>query len=117
MDHFISLQTASDMTALYRANREQILKQSMQGQDILPVCETFDRAAFDTLLAKPDCKGLRIYFGMSEELKVHTIIVAVNSNDEDILPSATLDGDDDDDILEKGNRCPPTCPPDSPLNN
>ena len=59
---------------------------------------------------------------------VKLIFVAVNAANEDILSSnsgstvkaagtASADGDgEDDDPEEEGQRCPPLCPPSSPLN-
>lgn len=121
MNHFISLQEAIDMTTLYRNQYEDILKTEFQNQGILPLSEAFDRVAFDTVLGKEGCAGLRIYYGMSEDFKVHAIIVGTDENGHDILPdsssSANVADDDDDDIIEKGNRCPDICPDDSPLNS
>ncbi|MGN6298288.1 MAG: hypothetical protein ACTHM7_15970 [Ginsengibacter sp.] len=55
---------------------------------------------------------------MSDDLKVHAVIVGVNSNNEDILPSSVsmLTREDDPVILEEATRCPDDCPPSSPLN-
>ena len=125
MNHSITLEQAKQMTALYRKERENILVDQFKGRDILAICETFDAAAFHFMLGQPDCKSLRIYFGMGTDLKVHAIIVGVNSKNEDILPtvqssasstSSTTDDDDDGPINEEGLRCPPECPPPSPLN-
>ncbi|HSU29082.1 MAG TPA: hypothetical protein VLJ68_11920 [Chitinophagaceae bacterium] len=117
VDHFISLAQAKEMTARYRAEKENILAPQYQGQDILSICETFNRSIFDVILAETDCVGLRIYFGMKPDLKVKTIIVGVNSKGEDILPSATNpallegeDGDGDGNIGQDGVPCPPSCP-------
>jgi hypothetical protein len=112
-DHFISLQTAVDMTSLYQTNRETILAKPYQNRDILAINETFHRDAIDTLLATPDCKGIRIYPGMDEDERVHFILVAVDKDNEDILPSATNEVPV---IVEVAQRCPPTCPPASVLN-
>lgn len=119
MSQFISLQQAIDMTTLYRQEKENILAIPFKGQNILARCETFDRVVFDTLLAKTGCAAIRIYYGMDTELKVHAIVVAVNDQNEDILPtggmgSAAMDGDGD--IGEQAYRCPPECPPPSGLN-
>jgi hypothetical protein len=118
-NHLISLDEAIAMTALYRQQMNTILATQYQGQNILPVCETFDKAAFDSLLAETGCTAVRIYYGMSDDLKIHAVIVGVNSNNEDILPSAagTLETDSDPLILEEATRCPDDCPPSSPLNS
>ncbi len=102
MNHFIPLAQAKQMTALYRLQKENILSDPFKGKDILSICETFDAAPFLTVLNNPECKSLRIYFGMSADLKVHAIIVGVNENNEEILQG--------DSIIEEGIQCPPICP-------
>jgi hypothetical protein len=115
--HFIPLDQAVAMTTTYRDNRENILSPVYQGKDILPLSETFNRAAFDTLLATPGCQGLRIYYGMDQNLQLHAIVVAVDANNRDLLPSLATTGSGDDVIVEEGQRCPPICPDPSPLNS
>jgi hypothetical protein len=117
MSDFISLSQAVDMTTLYRTEKDHILKSEYQGLNILCNCETFDRSQFDELLAKPDCKSLRIYYGMEPSLKIHAIIVAVNDKNENILPDggAAMMTTSGGDIIEEGKRCPDDCPPPSPL--
>jgi len=111
MSHNITLQDAIDMTTRFRANKENILAQAYRGQNILVICETFTRDAFDDLLAQQDCQKIRIYFGMDSSYKIKVIAVGVDSNDDDILTSrAEL-------ISEQGLPCPPICPPSSPLNS
>lgn len=118
MNHFISLQEAAQMTATYRQNREQILGTAYRNQNILPLAESFDRAAFDQLLQKPGCVGLRIYYGMNTQYQVHAVIVAYDQNNADMLPSSSsLTETEEEDILERGLRCPEQCPPDSELNS
>ncbi len=119
-NHFISLQTGIDMTTLYRQQKENILATAYKDQNILPISETFDRAAMDTLLAETGCAAVRIYYGMSEDLLIHAIIVGVDENNEDILPSnenvLSSSAETDESILEQGVRCPEDCAPPSPLN-
>ena len=119
MNHFIPLQEGIDMTSLYRSEKENILKTQYQNQNILPISEQFSRAPFDTLLAKTGCEGLRIYYGMTENLKIHAIIVATDENGNDMLPEETQSNSltEDEDLFERGNRCPDICPDDSPLNS
>ncbi len=106
--HEISLQTAIDMTTLYRANRPSNF----------PICETFEKDAITRLMATTGCAYLRIYYGMKPDMNVDAILVAANENGEDILPaSGTVTAlTDDPPILEDGYRCPEACPPPSPLN-
>jgi len=113
--HFISLSTAITMTAEYRQNYEAILAPSVQNQAVLPLSETFNRAALDALLAKSGCEGIRIYYGMDENSKVHAILVAVDENNEDILPGSNIETEPAY-IVEQGQRCPVVCPPESVLN-
>jgi hypothetical protein len=117
-NHFIPLTQAVEMTQRYRNEKENILKPEYQGKNILLICETFDRDAFDTLLAQAGCEKLRIYFGMDTTLKVKTITVGVNAQNEDMLPSgSSLTGGGGNNIVEEGLPCPEWCPPPSPLNN
>jgi hypothetical protein len=117
VNHFISLVKAKEMTALFRAQKENILDPAYRGQDILSICETFNRDIFDAILAETGCVAMRIYFGMDPDLKVKVIIVGVNDQNQDILPSKTnpalKDGGDDGDdgnIGEQGQPCPLFCP-------
>jgi hypothetical protein len=109
-NHEISLQQAIDMTTRYRANKPANA----------PICETFDITAVNQLAAVTGCTYMRIYYGMKENMDIDAILVAVNESNEDILPSQT--GNEvstesgDPVILEDGYRCPPDCPPKSPLN-
>ena len=116
--HFISLEKAVEMTKRYRQNREAVTNPNYAGKDILALSDKFDKSVFEILLSKPSCSGIRIYYGMDIDLKIHPIVVAVNEKNEDILPgsgaSSTLD--DGDDIGDDTLRCPPICPPGSPLN-
>lgn len=106
--HEISLQTAIDMTTLYRANRPQNF----------PLCETFEKEAITSLLATEGCAFLRIYYGMKPDLQAHAILIAANTEGDDILPQndASAAGGGSGTILEDGFRCPPACPKPSPLN-
>ena len=127
MRHFISLEAAIALTTAYRKNREVILDPAYRNRNVLPLSETFDRAAFDAVLQQEGCEKLRIYFGMDEKQAVHAVIVGVNAKGEDMLPERSVsnkglansegeDEGDDNNIIEVGIRCPPECPPPSGLN-
>ncbi|MBS4065290.1 MAG: hypothetical protein KGZ74_12060 [Chitinophagaceae bacterium] len=116
---FISLPQAIEMTARYRQNRNTILASQYTGKDILSICDTFNKEAIETILKKPGCCALRLYYGMDENMIVRPIMVAVNEKDEDMLPAiSTLEsGEEDKDIVDDTIKCPPICPPPSPLNS
>lgn len=123
MNHFISLEEAIALTSRYRNRKEQILEESQRDKNLLPLSETFDRAAFDQVLAQSGCTALRIYYGMKENDQVHAVIVGVNASGQDMLPQASswLNNPENEEeeihIIEIGQRCPDICPEESPLNN
>ena len=119
MSNFISLQQAIALTTTYRNERENILADAQKGKDILPLSETFDRASFEALLAETDATFIRVYLGMDSDQKIRLIVVAADSENVDILPAEddAENTDGDTGILEDGIRCPPNCPPTSPLNS
>lgn len=113
MSHAISLTNAIDMTKKFRDEKNNALSAGYQG--MLSVCETFDKAAFDTLLATSGCAKVRIYFGLDVNSKMHAIIVAADANDNDILPDdSTIETNM---IIDKGITYPPGSTPASPLNS
>lgn len=114
----ISLPVAVEMTSRFRTERENILVPELRGLGLLPVCETFDRAEIDGLLAQAGCAKLRIYYGMYADKSVHAVLVGVDADDADILPAAgaVAANTDEGEIINDGWRCPPTCPPASVLN-
>lgn len=123
LSHAITLDQAIGMTKRYRDHRNEILKPEYANKDILAICETFNKLPVQKLLDQPGCAGMRIYYGMSEDLLCHAILVGVDATGADMLPPTAgtngFLGDDDDDegdILEDSLRCPTLCPPDSPLN-
>lgn len=116
--HRISLQKAKEMTARYNSNKNAVIKKEYEGK-IFMDCETFNREAFDAVLAQEGCVGVRIYFSMNEDLSIRTIIVGVNGDNQDILPPETAAETTDDTavIVEDGKVCPPDCPTPPSLGN
>ena len=118
MSNSIPLSQAVDMTTRYRQNKDSILA-STANTNVLPICETFDASSIANILAVQGCKSVRIYYGMSEDLYLHAIIVAADENGADILPAddTLADAAGKPDITDEATRCPPICPPSSPLNS
>lgn len=115
-NNLMNLEEGIQMTAFFREENNNVLDPVYQGKGILPICESFDREFFDTLLSYPDCTGIRIYSGMDADKNQRFIVVGVNANDEDIYitqeerPGELF-------VIENGVRCPSNCPPSSELNS
>lgn len=118
-NHLIPVTDAASLISTFGSEKENMLATNFQDNGTLPVCETFDRAAFDIILSDTACTGVRIYLGMDGNSKVRLIIVGVNSSEEDIvIPAESIANPSDVDcVVEDGTRCPTTCPPPSALNS
>lgn len=116
--HSISLDEAKKMIRKFKEEKDKIVKDEYKGKHLLPNCESFDRAAFDALLRREDCKGIRIYYGMKDASQhVHAVIVGFDAEGKDILPVAGIADGTDPEIIENGIPCPDNCPPPSDLNS
>ncbi len=105
------------MTTLYRAQMNTILADEFRGQDILVKSEVFSKEQVEKLLAKPGCGFLRIYYGMSQDLTIHALLVSADGSGGDILCNdEEANNEVAEDVLDEADRCPPFCPPASPLN-
>jgi hypothetical protein len=125
LKHAVTLEHARKLTSALRARKDDLVKDEYKGKHIIPVCETFEREAIDKLLAYAGCTGIRLYYGLGDDDRLHAIIVGVDSEGKDLLPTATKnpqDGvmqpasDTEPVIVEDGLPCPPSCPTGSPLN-
>ena len=119
MKHFITPAAAKKLTRNFRHNRERMVRDEFRGPKTMPLCETFDRAAFDALLAQPGCTSIRFYLGMDEGHEVKLLAVGVDEKGHDILPDAERTaefGTETGVIIEEGQRCPENCPETSYLN-
>jgi hypothetical protein len=116
--HSIGLDEAKKMTKKFREQKDNIMKEEHKGKHLIPFCESFDRAPFEQLLQREDCKGVRIYYGMKDiDQRVHAIIVGIDADGRDILPveGNVMDGLEPI-IIEDGKTCPDFCPTGSGLN-
>jgi len=119
-NHRISLAQAKKMIQLFRNSRDKILQPEYATPEIIPNSEMFSKEAIEQVLNQKGCTGLRIYFGMSDDLKLHSILLGVNEKGENILKTtaATTEETLDEEaiILEESLRCPPICPPPSDVD-
>ncbi len=117
-DHSINLDEAKKMTKRFREQKDAIMRDEHQGKHLIPHCESFDRVAFDKLLQREDCKGVRIYYGMKEgDHRIHAVIVGFDAEGKDILPTGNIAMDGTDPIIiDQGTACPTLCPDPSGLS-
>lgn len=115
--HYMPVTTAAAMTSRLRSEKENILDTSSKNRGIIPICETFERSAFDALLALTDCTKIRIYTAMDNSNKIYFVICGVNRDDEDIYLTDTSSSTEVPSVIEAGYRCPVDCPPSSDLNS
>lgn len=113
MSEFIGITEAAGMTSQFKTNRNVILGSGYQNLDLLPINETFTKTQVISMLDNTGCEGLRVYYGMDAENKLHVLLVGVDSENKDILPENEEPGNF---ILERGVRNPPTPTPSSLLN-
>lgn len=117
-NHSISIGEAKKMTRKFREQKDAIVRDEHKGKHLLPHCESFDRSAFDKILQREDCRGIRIYYGMKEDSQhVHAVIVGFDENGKDILPMGVVAMDGTDPVISNtSSPCPPYCPPPSDLS-
>jgi hypothetical protein len=94
-DYEITLQEGVDLTKRYQS----LFAGGVKGVYI-------SQSSLQDLLGQSTAVGVRIYFGLTSGLKMTCVLVAVNSNGEDL--SAGI-------IVDQGSPCPPGCDPNSPL--
>lgn len=91
-DHSISFSDGAEFTARYWA---QMGHDQTKGG-------FFGRDALITLLAQPNCVGIRFYYGLDTEGKQVMVLTGVDASENDQIG-------DDFSCMEKAKPCPPNC--------
>ena len=102
----------------YTQKKNSILKESYQSTDTLPTFEIFDRASIEQILALEGCVGVRMYYGMHENMEVQLVAVGVDENGKDVqssdIKTATVLSEESIIAFSSVLRCPPYCDPPPP---
>jgi len=93
--HLISVAEAAEMTAAFRATHSLEVRAWL-----------LDRGAIDTILAQPDCAGIRIYRAHNAEGAAQVVVVGTDENGTDLLPA---DKQAPGLVAERTWPCPPIC--------
>lgn len=92
----ISLTSAAEMTAEYRAQNPGKTKGHFYGKD-----------ALNELLDQTGCMGIRIYYAIDSSGKKELVLVGVDSNEDDMLNM----------IVDISSPCPNRCSQNNALNS
>lgn len=112
MSQFITLEEAQLMTAHYRKEHEIMLQPDYRDRGILPLTEIFHKDVVEKLLSRPEVSGLRIYYGMTPDSRVHAILVGVTAEGKPILPKSGTElnvSAEEGYLAERAIRCPDDC--------
>lgn len=113
INHAISVEQALTMINNFNATNENMLVPEFKDKGTLPLYETFNLKAIDTLICQKNAIGFRIYLAMDNQQKVRMVLVGVDPDGKDLLqrkqenPGAVLDANETSVLLEEaGQRWP-----------
>lgn len=85
INHTLPVMEGLTMIDNFIANRETMLAGAFQGNDTLPVSETFNLQTILNLITQPSAVGFRAYLGLDSTNKVRIILVGADSDGKDII--------------------------------
>jgi len=98
--HEITLAEAKEAIKNYQLTLEKQALKGAQKKGSTPRCGTFDRAAFDKLLAQPGCAAIRYYNAQHADGNLSLVIVGVDTSGKDMTRAM---------IIDRPTFCPPWC--------
>jgi len=97
----IPLETAQGWTANFQTANPTGTKAHFFGAEILK-----------QILAQEGCVGIRMYYALDDKGKRQLVLVAANSEGENLVPrSSNRDGDEEYIVADASYPCPSFCPP------
>ena len=96
----IDLTTAKRWTSNYRAINSTGVQAHYFGNEII-----------QQLLERPGCVGIRMYYAINDEGERKLLLIGVDANGENLLPSTVARvKDDEDPVVDYSFPCPTYCP-------
>lgn len=89
-DHSITLEEAAELTKNYR--------DTISSEDVR--AGFFGKTTLLNILEQPDCVGIRIYYGLSDEDIPQMVLVGADSDERDLVDGV---------LAERASPCPPVC--------
>jgi hypothetical protein len=75
-----------------------------------PKAYLLHRKQIDAILNTPNAVNIRIYFGMDEKMNNHLMMVGVDKEGNDLLPTTSkTEGEGEGEVYNLALPCPPTC--------
>lgn len=114
IDHNIPLEQAMMMIQQFNDNKDAVVSDGFGTPDVLPVYETFNLKAIDSIICQPNTIGFRVYMAMDDQQQVRFVLVGVDGDGKDVIQRvnndpaniATLSSDVSVYVAEAGQRWP-----------
>ncbi len=97
MAQIITLQEAQDLTFAYQESATAVNQ---------TIATSVDKTSILNLLNQPNCEGMRMYFGLTENNKLTLVLVGTNATGNDMTAGQ---------IVDRLGDCPPFCDSSSSL--
>ncbi|HEY9178493.1 MAG TPA: hypothetical protein VIN07_12415 [Flavipsychrobacter sp.] len=110
INHHITLNDAADMISNFGTAREGMLTTGEGSPASLPIYETFNLKAIDSLICQPGVVGFRVYLALDGQNQVRYVLTGVDGEGKDVIqrrqenPAHVAAADEM--ILEAGQRWP-----------
>ncbi|RYE22428.1 MAG: hypothetical protein EOP51_13280 [Sphingobacteriales bacterium] len=85
INHVITVDQGSAMVNDFMANQDSLLAPEYRGRGTLPVYETFNLKAIDSIICQKNTVGFRVYLSMDKQKKVRFVLVGVDGDGKDYI--------------------------------
>jgi hypothetical protein len=85
INHAITHAQALTMLNNFTTQGQNLLTPELRGLGTLPVYETFNLKAIDSIICQPKTIGFRVYMAMDAQQKVRFVLVGVDGDGKDVL--------------------------------
>ena len=85
INHVISVDEGSMMVNDFAIYQDSLLAPAYRGRGTLPIYETFNLKAIDSIICQKNTIGFRIYMAMDKQKKVRFVLVGVDGDGKDYL--------------------------------
>lgn len=91
IDHTIPLEQAMTMIQHFNDSKTAVVNEAFGTADVLPMYETFNLKAIDSIICQPNTIGFRIYMAMDDQQKARFVLVGVDGDGKDVIQRVNND--------------------------